>query len=115
MLSSARRLRGRAAGALRAAVTNELVRPLIEPILHPSRWRIRALGLSTTVGHPLFYLFWGKLLPQPYEPLGPRLLMCALGLSLLVFRPIYASPPSAASACSSNTGQRISEKIAPSS
>lgn len=76
----------------------EVVRPLLEPILHPSRWRIRALGLSTAVGHPLFYLFWGKLLPQPHEPLSLRLLMSALGLSLLVFRPIYSSPPSAASA-----------------
>lgn len=75
-----------------------MVRPLLEPILHPSRWRIRALGLSTAVGHPLFYLFWGKLLPQPYEPWSLRLLMCALGLSLLVFRPIYTSPPSTASA-----------------
>lgn len=74
------------------------MQPLLEPILHPSRWRIRALGLSTAVGHPLFYLFWGKLLPQPYEPLGLRLLMCALGLALLVFRPIYSSPPSTTSA-----------------
>jgi two-component system CAI-1 autoinducer sensor kinase/phosphatase CqsS len=43
-----------------------MVRPLVEPVLHPSRWRIRALGLSTTFGHPLFYWVWGKLLPQPY-------------------------------------------------
>ncbi len=83
---------------MRPALTTEVVQPLLEPILHPSRWRIRALGLSTAVGHPLFYLFWGKLLPQPYEPLSLRLLMCALGLSLLVFRPIYSSPPSTASA-----------------
>lgn len=83
---------------MHSTLTTEVVQPLLEPILHPSRWRIRALGLSTAVGHPLFYLFWGKLLPQPYEPLGLRLLMCALGLSLLVFRPIYSSPPSTASA-----------------
>jgi len=98
MLSSARRLRGRAAGALRAAVTNELVRPLIEPILHPSRWRIRALGLSTTVGHPLFYLFWAKLLPQPYEHAGLRLLMGAMGLFLLLYQPFSSNPPSKRSA-----------------
>lgn len=79
-------------------MATELVQPLLEPILHPSRWRIRALGLSTAVGHPLFYLFWEKYLPQPYEPLGLRLLMSALGLALLVFRPIYSSPPSAVSA-----------------
>jgi two-component system CAI-1 autoinducer sensor kinase/phosphatase CqsS len=84
--------------SLRATLATEVVQPLLEPILHPSRWRIRALGLSTAVGHPLFYLFWGLWLPQPYEPLSLRLVMCALGLSLLLFRPIYSSPPSTASA-----------------
>lgn len=98
MLTWARRLVRRVSAGLRSTLTAEIVQPLLEPILHPSRWRIRALGLSTAVGHPLFYLFWGKLLPQPYEPLSLRLLMCALGLSLLVFRPIYSSPPSTASA-----------------
>ncbi len=98
MLTWAHRLVRRVSTSLRSTLTTEVVQPLLEPILHPSRWRIRALGLSTAVGHPLFYLFWGKLLPQPYEPLSLRLLMCALGLSLLVFRPIYSSPPSTASA-----------------
>ena len=98
MLTWAHRLVRRVSTGLRSTLTTEVVQPLLEPILHPSRWRIRALGLSTAVGHPLFYLFWGKLLPQPYEPLSLRLLMCALGLSLLVFRPIYSSPPSTASA-----------------
>lgn len=98
MLTWAHRLVRRVSTSLHSTLTTEVVQPLLEPILHPSRWRIRALGLSTAVGHPLFYLFWGKLLPQPYEPLGLRLLMCALGLSLLVFRPIYSSPPSTASA-----------------
>jgi two-component system CAI-1 autoinducer sensor kinase/phosphatase CqsS len=98
LLTWAHRLVRRVSTSLHSTLTTEVVQPLLEPILHPSRWRIRALGLSTAVGHPLFYLFWGKLLPQPYEPLGLRLLMCALGLSLLVFRPIYSSPPSTASA-----------------
>ncbi len=98
MLTWAHRLVRRVSTSLRSTLTTEVVQPLLEPILHPSRWRIRALGLSTAVGHPLFYLFWGKLLPQPYEPLSLRLLMGALGLSLLVFRPIYSSPPSTASA-----------------
>lgn len=98
LLTWAHRIVRRLSASWRPSLTTEVVRPLLEPILHPSRWRIRALGLSTAVGHPLFYLFWGKLLPQPYEPLSLRLLMCALGLSLLVFRPIYSSPPSTASA-----------------
>lgn len=95
---AARRLRGRAKGALRSAVSNELVQPLLEPILHPSRWRIRALGLSTTVGHPLFFWIWTKLLPQPYENLALRLLMGALGLALLMFKPFSSTPPSKLSA-----------------
>jgi two-component system CAI-1 autoinducer sensor kinase/phosphatase CqsS len=78
---------------LRSWASNEVVRPLVEPILHPSRWRIRALGLTTSLGHPLFYLAWAKLLPQPYESLWLRLIMCALGASLLVFPSITATPP----------------------
>ncbi|HWI84529.1 HAMP domain-containing sensor histidine kinase [Ramlibacter sp.] len=69
------------------------MRPLVEPILHPSRWRIRALGLTTTFGHPLFYWAWAKLLPQPYESLFLRILMSVLGISLLVFPAITATPP----------------------
>ena len=87
-----------AAELLRSWASNEVVRPLLEPILHPSRWRIRALGLSTAIGHPLFYWIWSKWLPQPYESLWQRLLMSALGLSLLVFPSITATPPSKVSA-----------------
>lgn len=79
---------------LRSWASDEVVRPLVEPILHPSRWRIRALGLTTTFGHPLFYWFWAKLLPQPYESLWLRVFMSALGISLLVFPSITATPPS---------------------
>lgn len=78
---------------LRSWASNEVVRPLLEPILHPSRWRIRALGLTTTFGHPLFYWFWAKYLPQPYENLALRILMSVLGISLLVFPSITATPP----------------------
>ena len=63
LLTWAHRLVRRLSASLRSTLTTEVVRPLLEPILHPSRWRIRALGLSTAIGHPLFYLFWGKLLP----------------------------------------------------
>lgn len=80
--------------ALRSWTANEVVRPLLEPILHPSRWRIRALGLSTAVGHPLFYGVWGKWLPQPYESLWQRLAMSLLGLALLLVPSLTASPPS---------------------
>lgn len=82
-----------AAELLRLWTSNEVVRPLLEPILHPSRWRIRALGLSTAVGHPLFYMIWAVWLPQPYESLWQRLAMGALGLSLLVFPSLTATPP----------------------
>jgi len=93
-LSSIRALYSSAAELLKSWASNEVVRPLLEPILHPSRWRIRALGLSTAFGHPLFYWIWAKLLPQPYENLWLRLMMSALGVSLLVFPSITASPPS---------------------
>lgn len=73
---------------------NEVVKPLVEPILHPSTWRIRALGASTMLGHPLFYLAWGLWLPQPYENLPLRVVMAILGLALLVVPGISASPPS---------------------
>lgn len=83
-----------AMNVLRAWASTEVVKPLLEPILHPSQWRIRALGLSTAVGHPLFYLFWTKVVPQPYESLWQRLSMSLMGLCLLVFPWISATPPS---------------------
>lgn len=79
---------------LRRWATTEVLPPLMEPILHPSQWRIRALGVSTMVGHPLFWLMWAIVLPQPYETLVGRVLMALCGLSLLVIPGITASPPS---------------------
>ena len=71
------------------------VRPsLVEPILHPSHWRIRALGVSTMLGHPLFYVMWAWLLPQPHEDLVLRLLMAVAGFLLLVIPGVTATPPS---------------------
>jgi two-component system CAI-1 autoinducer sensor kinase/phosphatase CqsS len=70
------------------------MKPLVEPILHPSVWRIRALGFSTMVGHPLFWAVWALWLRQPYENLVLRLLMALGGLSLLVIPGITTSPPS---------------------
>jgi two-component system, CAI-1 autoinducer sensor kinase/phosphatase CqsS len=71
-----------------------VLNPLLEPILHPSRWRVRALALTTSVGHPLFYVLWTAWLPQPYENLWLRLVMSILGFSLLVFPGLTATPPS---------------------
>jgi two-component system CAI-1 autoinducer sensor kinase/phosphatase CqsS len=97
-LSSKRALYDGGIQLLASWASNEVVRPLHEPILHPSRWRIRALGLSTAFGHPLFYWIWAKLLPQPYENLWLRLMTSALGLSLLVFPSLTATPPSKSAA-----------------
>lgn len=73
----------------------ELIRePVLEPILHPSPRRLRALSLSTAVGHPLYYLVWTWWLPQPYESLWQRLAMGALGLGLLLTPGLHAMPPS---------------------
>jgi len=77
---------------VRQWASNEMLRPLVEPVLHPSHWRVRAIGASTMLGHPLFFLFWAVWLPQPYESLPLRLLMAALGFSVLVI-PGVTTPP----------------------
>ena len=69
---------------------------LFEPILHPSRGRIRALGFSCAIGHPLFYAIWTSWIPQPYERLWPRLGMSFLGILLLALPCLQAQPPSRA-------------------
>ncbi len=94
--SPARALVEAVAQRLRDWTSNEVMKPLVEPILHPSTWRIRALGMSTMGGHPMFYIVWVILLPQPYENLSLRLLMAVLGLGLLVIPGVSASPPSRA-------------------
>jgi two-component system CAI-1 autoinducer sensor kinase/phosphatase CqsS len=78
---------------LRQRASDEVLQPLVEPILHPSQWRIRALGVSTFLGHPLFYALWAWWLPQPYENLFLRVLMAMCGLSLFVIPGVTASPP----------------------
>jgi len=82
---------------MRAFAARDMLRPLLqpvlEPILHPSQWRIRALCISIAIGHPLFYLVWTRWLPQPYESLWQRLLVSALGASLLLSPRFTASPP----------------------
>ena len=56
----------------------------LTPVLHPSPWRLRCLGLFTLLGHPLFGWIWGEWLPQPYENYRLRGIMAALGLILMV-------------------------------
>lgn len=56
----------------------------LEPILHPSPWRLRLLGLALFVGNPLFGWIWSSWLQQPYENLWLRGLMGALGLVLML-------------------------------
>lgn len=79
---------------LRYWASTELRPSLVEPILHPSQWRIRALGVSTMLGHPIFYVTWTWLLPQPHEDLPLRLLMAIAGFLLLVIPGVTTSPPS---------------------
>ncbi|MEO7159177.1 MAG: HAMP domain-containing sensor histidine kinase [Polaromonas sp.] len=55
----------------------------LEPILHPSPWRVRLLGLALFAGNPLFYWIWSSWLPQPYENPWLRALMSLMGLVLL--------------------------------
>lgn len=79
---------------LRQRTSDEVLQSLVEPILHPSQWRIRALGITTMLGHPAFFALWTVWLPQPYENLYLRLAMALLGLSLFLIPGIMASPPS---------------------
>jgi signal transduction histidine kinase len=83
---------------LRFWTSKEVIQPLMEPVLHPSPWRIRAIGFSMLLGHPLFYLVWAHLLPQPYESLVLRLLVALGGLALLVIPGLGMTPPSRSSA-----------------
>lgn len=62
----------------------------MEPILHPSPWRLRLLGLALFGGNPLFYWIWSSWLKQPYENIWLRALMSLLGLLLLI-KPVNRS------------------------
>ena len=78
----------------RAFAADRLLQPLVEPVLHPSQWRIRALGLSSALGHPLFHAVWTGWVPQPYEVLWQRMVMSLLGVLLLTMPSLQAQPPS---------------------
>lgn len=70
-------------GRLGERIKTELFHEQLSLFLHPSEGRLRWLGLFTVVGHPLFGWIWGHLLPQPYESLTLRMVMCTLGLFLI--------------------------------
>ncbi len=65
----------------------------LQPILHPSLWRLRWLGLFTLVGHPLFHLIWGVWLPQPYENTLMRFGLSLSGVALMA-SPVCRDPTS---------------------
>ncbi len=58
------------------------LREPLTPILHPSPWRLRILGLALAIGHPLFGWVWSVWVPQPYEPAWLRGALTLLALSL---------------------------------
>lgn len=64
----------------------------LEPILHPSPWRLRLLGLTALVGQPLFGWIWARWLVQPYENLWLRALLGVLGAVLML--PVMTRMPS---------------------
>jgi two-component system CAI-1 autoinducer sensor kinase/phosphatase CqsS len=70
-----------------------LLAPLFDPLQSPLPRRVRALGLFTAVGHPLFHLLWTRWTPQPYEDPWQRLAMSGLGLVLMVTPALSHCPP----------------------
>lgn len=71
----------------------EVLEAPLAPVLHPSPIRMKGLGLFTLLGHPLFWVVWAVLLPQPYENLPLRLFTASLGL-LLISRRVSNDPSS---------------------
>jgi two-component system, CAI-1 autoinducer sensor kinase/phosphatase CqsS len=55
----------------------------LEPIISPSRLRIQVVGIIMLVGHPLYYVIWSRVLPEPYETASLRAVMMLFGLLLL--------------------------------
>ena len=78
---------------VRRWIEKEVVQPMLEPILHPSPWRVRWLAITTLLGHPLFWFAWARWLPQPYENLPVRLLMAAGGIGLMLVPGAATSTP----------------------
>jgi two-component system CAI-1 autoinducer sensor kinase/phosphatase CqsS len=70
--------------ALARTVRTKLQGDPLEPILHPTPWRLRGLGLFAVCGHPLFGWVWLSWLPQPWESPLLRAAMVPLGLPLVL-------------------------------
>jgi two-component system, CAI-1 autoinducer sensor kinase/phosphatase CqsS len=71
---------------MRQWLQQEVLTAPLAPVLHPSRLRMRGLGLFTIVVHALSWFAWAVWLPQPYENLPLRLMAASLGLLLLAGR-----------------------------
>lgn len=76
----------------RRFVFSEVFHTPLEPILHPSPWRIKWLGILMALGHPFFGFVWTEIYPQPVESMAVRLLFSFVGLSLITDR--ISSDPS---------------------
>ncbi|MDI3509958.1 MAG: two-component system, autoinducer sensor kinase/phosphatase CqsS [Betaproteobacteria bacterium] len=75
----------------------EVVHAPLEPILHPSSFRLALIGLFTLLGHLMFGIIWSVWLPQPYENVAMRALMGSLAVVYLV-PAVRRDPSSPASA-----------------
>ena len=73
--------------------SESVVAPLFDPLQSPLPRRVRALGVSTALGHPLFHLLWTHWAPQPYDGLWERLAMSLLGLTLVLTPALTLEPP----------------------
>lgn len=74
-------------------LVDEVVHAPLEPILHPSSYRLIWIGIFTLMGHAIFGWIWAVAIPQPYENLWVRVVMSLL--SLLYLLPMVARNPSA--------------------
>ncbi len=75
------------------AWNESVVALLFDPLQSPLPRRVRTLGFSTAVGHPLFHLLWTRWAPQPYDGLWERLAMSLLGLVLILTPALTLEPP----------------------
>ncbi len=72
-------------------LVDEIAHAPLEPILHPSTYRLVWIGVFTFMGHSIFGWFWHTGIPQPYENLQLRVGMGIL--SLLYLLPSVARNP----------------------
>lgn len=73
----------RRTAALVKVFVDEVFGTPLEPILHPSPWRLKWLGLFTLIGHPIFGVLWCYIYPQPYDSMPLRLFAGAMGVPLI--------------------------------